>query len=269
VNPNDQVNPNVQVNQVNPAPVIDEDGNTEIEFDIDTITFSFGVNEVAMGQGIWGLHTDQTLWGLVEQHDRENMIKLIGDLNENSYPGGYIGDIFDRLNELAADPNTSPQDRRKLQDLAGQLQREVDTARKMFNSGSYKSGIEDAYKMARSVMRIVNLGAQGLDLLGDDENLLSLSQGCKSNKDRGGMGDVEHKAQVVIEDMGGHVVPGGQFSPQDQTIYNIVLTSSGQDEIQRLNTGLPGSKNAGDLKARINDPEAELTAKALSHHSNA
>ena len=63
--------------------------------------------------------------------------------------------------------------------------------------------------------------------------------------------------------------PGKSLSPQDQVIYNTVLTSSGQDEIQQLNTGLPGSKNAGDLKARINDPEAELTAKALSHHSNA
>ncbi len=240
-----------------------------IEFDIDTITFSFGVNEVAMGKGFWGVHSDKTLWGLVEAHDRANMIKLVGDLNPGSFPGGYIGEIFDQLKEAAADPNTSPEDKRKLLDLVGQLQREVDTARTMFNSGAYKVGIDDAYKMGRSIMRIVNLGAQGLDVLGDDENLLSLSQGCKSNKDRGGMADVEHKAQVVIEDMGGTVEPSKPLSPQDQVIYNTVLTSSGQDEIQQLNTGLPGSKNAGDLRARINDPEAELTAKAFSKHTNA
>jgi len=248
-----------------PAPLPPQD----IDFDIDTITFSFGVNEVAMGRGIWALSTEDTLWGLVEQHDKDNLVKLVGDLTIGTAPGGYIGGLMDDLRAKLDDPGLVGAPRKEIEDLLESLQTEVDITRGMFNSGSFKHGIEDAYKMVRHIMRVVDLGSQALTALGNDEMVLSLSQGCKSNKDRGGMGDVEHKAQVIIEDMGGKVRPGQTFESEDQIIYNTVLTSSGQSEVQQLNTGLPGSKNAGELEDRIVDGKALEYSRGFSEFTKA
>ncbi len=81
------------------------------------------------------------------------------------------------------------------------------------------------------------------------------------------MADVEHKAQLIIEDMGGRVNPGEDFEDQDRVIYNTVLTSSGQAELQQRNTGLPGSKNAKDLGVRIDDREAQRYAAGFGVHN--
>jgi phosphatidylinositol-4,5-bisphosphate 4-phosphatase len=260
----------VQGPQVNggdggPAPVPPQD----VQFDIDTITFSFGVNEVAMGKGIWSLSTEDTLWGLVEQHDRENLVKLVGDLTVGTKTGGYIGGLMDDLRAKLNDDALAAGPRKEIEDLLESLQTEVDITRQLFTTGSFKNGIEDAYKMVRHIMRVVDLGSQALTALGNDEMVLSLSQGCKSNKDRGGMGDVEHKAQVIIEDMGGKVLPGQTFETEDQIIYNTVLTSSGQSEVQQLNTGLPGSKNAGELEDRIVDGKALEYSRGFSEFTKA
>jgi hypothetical protein len=110
--------------------------------------------------------------------------------------------------------------------------------------------------MVRTVERVVELGAQGLRLLDDDEMVLSLSDGGVDNVNRGGISDVERKSQAIIEDMGGRVEPGQPFSEQDQTIYNIVLTTSGLTEVQRQNTGLGGTDSVSDLETRIDDPRA-------------
>lgn len=242
----------------------------DVYVNVDTITFSFGVNSVAMGEGIWGGVGEDELWPPeIIEHNRQNLNKLLGDLTENTAPGGYIGGLVDRLKEEAAKQDISQARREQLNNLVGQIQRETDTVRNVFNTESYQHGIEDAYKMDRHIMGLCNLGAQALEMLGDDNMLMSVSQGCKSNKDRGGMGDVEHKSQMIIEDMGGRVRPGRQFEEQDQIIYNTVLTSSGQDQVQQQNTGLPGSKNAKELEERINDPYALEYSRGFSSFTKA
>ena len=242
----------------------------QIQMEVDTITFSFGVNKLAMGKEAFGLIPEDTLWPPeIVEHNRANLTKLVGDLTVRTEPGGYIGGLVDRLKAQRDNVQTTRQERAVLDDLIGKIQRETDDARNMFNSGEYKGGLEDAYKMNRTLQRLVNLGGEALQKLGDNDNLMTVSQGCKSNKDRGGMEDVEHKSQVIIEDMGGRVRHGQGFNEQDQTIYNTVLTSSGQAEVQQLNTGLPGSKNAGELHARINDPDAQRYAEGFAHFTKA
>jgi hypothetical protein len=243
-----------------------------VNLDVDTITLSFGVNAVALGEGApWALALESSRWPEdIVQHNKENLEKLVGDLGWGSAPGGYVGGIVDRLREKASDPDTPANEVEQINAAIGKIQRETDRVRRMFNGEEYKNGIEDAYKMDRHIMSLVNTTQDALaNLLGDRDMMMTLSQGCKSNKDRGGMGDVEHKAQVIIEDMGGQVNPSEEFSEQDQIIYNTVLTSSGQAEVQQLNTGLPGSKNAGEVKARINDPDAVNYAKGFADFTKA
>ncbi len=244
--------------------------NQAVKVDVDTITFSFGVNGLALGEGLGRVVSEKSLWPpAIVEHNRQNLRKLVGSLEEGAYPGGYIGGLADRLIERAKDWETPKSEVHKIEALLTQLQDEVDTVRKMFNNDEYKHGMDDAYKMNRHLMRVTNLGAEALQLLGDDSMMMSLSQGCKSNKDRGGMADVEHKAQMMIEDMGGHVRPGQPFDEQDGAIYKTALTASGQVEIQSLNTGLPGSKNAGEVKARIADKDAVEYASGYSEFAKA
>lgn len=244
----------------------------DVNLDIDTITLSFGVNAVALGEGApWALALESSRWPEdIVKHNRENLEKLVGDLGWGSAPGGYVGGIVDQLRQKATDPDTPVDEAEQINATINKIQRETDRVRRMFNGEEYKKGIEDAYRMDRHIMSLVNTTQNALaNLLDNHDMMMTLSQGCKSNKDRGGMGDVEHKAQVIIEDMGGQVNPSEKFSEQDQTIYNTVLTSSGQAEVQQLNTGLPGSKNAGEVKARINDPDAVKYAKGFADFTKA
>jgi phosphatidylinositol-4,5-bisphosphate 4-phosphatase len=241
-----------------------EDDDETVPVEVETITFSFGVNKVAMGEGVFALSGEDTLWGPVEEHDRQNLVKLLGDLTWGTAPGGHIGALVARLQAEATHPDTPPERAQELNALIGRIQDEVDIVRNLFNSGDYKRGIDDAYKMVRHAMRVVNLGQEALGQLKDHDLLMSVSQGCKSNKDRGGMGDVEHKAQLIIEDMGGRVLPNEKLEEQDQRIYDTVLTSSGQVEGQTYNTGLGGSKNVDELKARVGDKDAFTYSKGFA-----
>jgi phosphatidylinositol-4,5-bisphosphate 4-phosphatase len=242
-----------------------------VPINVHSITFSFGVNALAMNDNILAnLTLESGLWpGDIVAHDRQNLIALVGDLLPNTAPGGVIGRVVDRLRAKAIDQNTTPEQRAEINKLISNIERQVNLVRVMFNEGMYKGGIDDAYKMLRHIKEVVNLGAQSLKAIGNNDALMVVTENCKSGKDRTGMSDVESKAQSIIEDMGGQVTPGKQFSPQDQIIYNTVLTSSGQLEVQQLNTGLPGSKNSGELSERINDPDALLYSSAFSSHTSA
>ncbi|MFO1026785.1 MAG: inositol phosphate phosphatase SopB [Acetobacteraceae bacterium] len=248
----------------------DIDGQ-DVRVKIDTITLSFGVNAVALGSSLpWSLNGPEERWPQdIIDHNRDNLNKLIGTLNEDARPGGHIGSIVDRLRAKAEQQDLEPQDRAALLHQIGRIQDETDLVRHMFNTGSYKHGIEDAYKMDRHLMRLCTLADEALKSLGDHNMKMSLSQGCKSNKDRGGVGDVEHKAQAIIEDMGGRVLPGEKLEGEDKTIYNTVMTSSGQLEAQQMNTRLPGSKNAEEIKARIDDEAALIYAKGFASFTKA
>jgi hypothetical protein len=222
--------------------------NKLVEFDIDPITFSFTVS----GKGT-GTRSDQ--------HDRQNLIKLVGDLAVGTAPGGHVGGVVDALQAKRDQPETSDTEKQQIDDMLGKIRREVDTARELFTSGAYKDVSVDPYKMARTVMRVVDLTGEGLRLAGDHNMHMSLSEGCRTNLEGAGKLDIEHKSQVIIEDMGGRMQPmqldrGGSLNDQDRIIYNTVLTGSGDTEVRGQRTGLHGLGDMRDISTRSRDIEA-------------
>jgi phosphatidylinositol-4,5-bisphosphate 4-phosphatase len=246
--------------------ILDAASNANVQtapVDVDTITFSFGVNDLAQDPGFFSRPLNNAAWNNVYAHDKANLEKLVGDLQAGTAVGGSVGAVLDRLEQAAAGGDA------RAAALKAQIQEQVDIAREIFTSGDFRRGAGDPYKMVRHTMDVVDLTAEALEHLGDDTQAMTQSQGCKSNKDRGGMADVEIKAMKMIADLGGHVRPNETFSREDQAIYNVALTSSGQAENQTWNTGLPGSKNAKEAAARINDPAAQSYAMGLEEHVKA
>lgn len=217
----------------------DEDINVQV----DVISFSFGINPLAtgtVGSVLGG-------WDNVYQHNRGMMVKFVGDLGEGGFgsagtrPGGFIGTVFDRL-----DPNV-PAEKELMDKIADQ----TNLVRGMFTNETFKTGNGDPAKMGRHILALQSLAEEALALKNVTDEAATMSKGCKSDKDRGGVTDVELKHLLITDDMGGRITPDTTLEEQDQENYYVVASSSGQLENQRLNTGLAGSKEAGKLADRI------------------
>lgn len=229
--------------------------NRTARVDVDTITFSFGINAIATGAREKLMRT----WSNVHEHNTRNMIKLVGDLGEGEFgargarPGGFTGDVYDRLERVANDPNDP--NHAKAQEMMGQLRAQTDLVRGMFTEETFRTGNGDTAKMGREILVLQGMAEQGLQLVGATDLAGTMSKGCKSDKDRGGVTDVEVKSKLILRDMGGEMNPDEKLEGDDQGVYYTVSSSSGQLENQRWNTGLPGSKEAGHLKDRLPDPQ--------------
>lgn len=233
------------------------DHHDDVQVDVDTITFSFGINAIATG----GFQNLMRVWNNVHEHNTRNMVKLVGDLGEGTFgargtrPGGFVGEVYDRLEAAVNDPATQPGQRAKAEGLMAQLRGQTDLVRGMFTEEAFRTGNGDTAKMGREVLVLQGLAEQGLDLLGATDLAGTMSKGCKSDKDRGGVTDVELKSKLILRDLGGEMNPDERLVGDDQGVYYTVSSSSGQLENQRWNTGLSGSKEAGHLKDRLPDPE--------------
>jgi hypothetical protein len=118
-------------------------------------------------------------------------------------------------------------------------------------------------------MRVVDLAGEGLRLSGNNDLYMSLSEGCRTNFSGGSKLDIEHKSQVVIEDMGGRVTPGrpldqGNQNDQDLVIYNTVLTSSGDIDLGQQRTGLPGLGDMKDVIGRSRNVDVTSYTSGIS-----
>jgi len=228
-----------------------------VTVDVETITFSFGINAIATGTREKLMRT----WSNVHEHNTKNMTKLVGDLGQGGFgargarPGGFIGDAYDKLEEAVNDGNLTPQDEQKARDMMGQLRAQTDLVRGMFTEETFRTGNGDTAKMGREILVLQGMAEQGLQLIGATDLAGTMSKGCKSDKDRGGVTDVEVKSKLILRDMGGEMNPDEKLQGDDQGVYYTVSSSSGQLENQRWNTGLPGSKEAGHLKDRLPDPQ--------------
>jgi phosphatidylinositol-4,5-bisphosphate 4-phosphatase len=283
-----------------------EDGekeSTEVRVDVDPITFSFGINAISTG----GREKLMRVWDNVYEHNRENMVKFVGDLGNTkdggvgsvgARPGGFIGDVYDRLEshrgKLIQDRSDfidtvkqnakdgkrmsvpgSSQDTRNKKDiqqsdtLMAQLRDQTDLVRQMFNSEDFRSGKGDPAKMGREILVLQGLAEQCLDFIGATDLGGTMSKGCKSDKDRGGVTDVEVKSKLILRDMGGDMDPNHDLVGDDQGVYYTVSSSSGQLENQQWNTGLMGSKEAGHLERRIPDPEVRQYLSGLGKFAKA
>ncbi|MBB3948926.1 inositol phosphate phosphatase SopB [Aureimonas jatrophae] len=216
---------------------------------VDTIAFSFAINSLATGTG--GAFDVVSGWGKVYEDNRGAMERFIGDLgsretgvgSEGARPGGFIGSIYSRV-----DPSDPAQ-----VELASRLRRQTNIVRDLFVSEDFRRGRGDPAKMSREILALQSLAEEALSVMKVDDQAATMSKGCKSDKDRGGVTDVEIKHKLITEEMGGIVVPDARLAGDDQDNYYVVAASSGQFENQQLNTGLMGSKEAGHLKLRIPD----------------
>lgn len=228
-----------------------------VTVDVEAITFSFGINAIATGTREKLMRT----WSNVHEHNTQNMIKLVGDLGEGEFgargarPGGFIGEVYDKLEEAINDGDLTPQEEQKARDMMGQLRAQTDLVRGMFTEETFRTGNGDTAKMGREILVLQGMAEQGLELVGATDLAGTMSKGCKSDKDRGGVTDVEVKSKLILRDMGGEMNPDEKLLGDDQGVYYTVSSSSGQLENQRWNTGLPGSKEAGHLKDRLPDPQ--------------
>ncbi|MHA3904767.1 inositol phosphate phosphatase SopB [Castellaniella sp. WN] len=222
---------------------------------VDTITFSFGINAMATG----GLRNLMRVWDNVHAHNTANMIKLVGDLGEGEFgargarPGGFVGEVYDRLENVYFNLDDSRGDQAAR--LMAQLRGQTDLVRRMFTEGAFRKGNGDPAKMGREILVLQSLAEQGLNLVNARDLAGTMSKGCKSDKDRGGVTDVELKSKLILRDLGGEMNPDERLVGDDQGVYYMVSAGSGQLENQRWNTGLPGSKEAGHLKDRLPDAE--------------
>jgi phosphatidylinositol-4,5-bisphosphate 4-phosphatase len=234
--------------------------------------FSFGINALATS----GLGTLMRTWNSdVTRHNTENMVKLIGDLGEGAFgargarPGGFIGEVYDRLETYAEDDNVDQADRNRARAQMAQLRGQTDVVRQMFTEETFKQGHGDTAKMGREILVLQGLAEQCLQSLNAKDLAGTMSKGCKSDKDRGGVTDVEVKSKLILRDMGGDMNPDEALQGDDQGVYYVVAASSGQLENQRWNTGLPGSKEAGHLKDRLPDPQVRSYLSGLGKFAKA
>lgn len=219
--------------------------DVDIAVDVDAITFSFAINPMATGKVpdfVGG-------WASVYNHNKEMMVKFVGDLGDDSVgayttrPGGFIGSVMDRL-----DVNDPQQ-----MEMLNKMQEQSNIVRDLFTSQDFKRGNGDPAKMGRHILALQQMAEEVFSLLNVSDQAATMSKGCKSDKDRGGVTDVELKHQIITEDMGGEILPDMKLEGDDQSNYYVVASSSGQLENQSFNTGLPGSKEAGKLRDRIPD----------------
>ncbi len=266
------------------------------------VNLRVSVLAIPVNNAVGTLGTLGRVWSHVEQTNREGLQSLVGDLGDPSRGvegsargtpvGGMLGDITREMDRLIRDlpslPN-SPANHEKLAQLTalrGNLQEAVDIVRDVYCSGNYQTNDGNRYKFALAIMFANNLAKQAHSVmgLGETGNGFGSSQGCMSNKDRGGNADGLLKSLNLSADNAFKLLRyNTQLSPNEMVamldalppreakdLLIMGLVYSGQLEAQQLQTLVMGSKNAGDLMQAIkDDPEAYPLLKGLSSYAKA
>lgn len=184
-------------------------------------TFNFGVNEGAVGKS--GGILPSTLpgwkqamgWGFAARQNDPALTRLLGEKTE----GELGGDISRKLRDSGASGEDSA--------ALARVAREV---KDMWRDESFTSGDNDPYKM---VSRLTLLGG----LMGETPVF-----NCKSGKDRTGQLDAEVKFLAAMNDKGAMPEPGTQLDDHSRMSRSNFTLNTGNLEMQRMNTGLPGYK---------------------------
>ncbi|MFY0478487.1 inositol phosphate phosphatase SopB [Achromobacter marplatensis] len=233
----------------------------KVRLDINAITFSFGINKIATSPLLGQI---SGVWRNVNEHNTRNMIKLIGDLGpagsrgadlRGTAPGGFIGQVIEAVSAKLSTPDGTLDLPRQeaLRDMVGRLHLQTEVVRNMFLEREFERADGDSAKMGREIVFLQTLADRALQQAGVDTMAATVSKGCKSDKDRGGVLDVEVKTKMVLQDLGSDLRYDRPMDDQDRSIYNQMSAQSGQLENQTRNAGLPGSKETPHMKDRIGD----------------
>ena len=225
----------------------------QINVDVDAISFSFGINPLATGK-----YPDfMGGWGNVYEHNRTQMEKFIGDVGSGKFgsrgaePGGFIGSVYDRL-----DPDNDEQ-----AELCAGIREQTDLVREMFTTESFKRGNGDPAKMGRHILYLQNLAEEALKLLNVTDLAATMSKGCKSDKDRGGVTDGELKNMIITEDMGGQITPDQKLEGDDRTNLTKVQARFGGVMIQGANAIVPARRSWATWPVESATSAASSTSK--------
>ncbi len=201
--------------------------------------FNFGVNAGAVGKSI-GIIPSQTRgwtklmgWGYSMGHNNPELQTLLGDRKST----GLGGDVQEKLTELENTAsyrrgNPTREEATATAKRITTLREAAESAKQIWREGSYNKGGQDPYKMV-SRLGIV------LDEMGE-----TLAFNCKSGKDRTGQLDAELK-YLTAQGAGnrGHLPDlGAPVTSELRQMRSDFTLNSGNLEMQRMNTGLPGFK---------------------------
>ncbi|MBP2197773.1 inositol phosphate phosphatase SopB [Pantoea cypripedii] len=195
----------------------------QVKVRLKVAAFNFGVNEASLKAGLGQSASDK--------YNAAAFNQLLGqNLDPSAPPGGMVGEYL----------KTHPENREKVIELCQQL-------KEIYNKKSHHYDGGEPYKAAqRMAMLAYEIGAVP-------------AYNCKSGKDRTGMLDAEIKREVVSQHQGRPLSkPGNPLSEYDKKLFQKVLVSGGNAEVQKYNTGVAGNKVLKELP---------LSALNLSHHN--
>jgi len=205
--------------------------------------FNFGVNGGAVGN-VLGIPSNapgwkQLMgWGYAMERNDPELTRLLGE----SSSGEVGGDVSAKLRALRqeqtdlraemqrVDPSVRPAIAEEIEALEKQhdnLQLAAEDVKGIWRDGSFVSGGTDPYKM---VSRLTLIGH-----LMDETPLFN----CKSGKDRTGQLDAEVKFLAALGDKS--MLPRPEEN-EHRAMRGEFTLNSGNLEMQKLNTGLPGFK---------------------------
>ena len=250
--------------------VRDDDGALRtVNVNVQLRQFNFGVNAGAVGRAGVGPVSipSQTPgwrnlmgWGFAMERNNPQMQRLLGEANAAELGGDVADRLFFMRREAAevaenvADIETEiairggPAGNEDLQEDAAIQRAELATlnkriesldsaarqAKAIWASNDYRRGGGDPYKM---VSRLALVG----HLMGETPLF-----NCKSGKDRTGQLDAEVKfLATAADENGGRVPPPDESMESWRHVRNDFVLNTGNLEMQRLNTGLPGYKLKG------------------------
>ncbi len=218
-------------------------------------TFNFGVNAGAVGRfsRVIPSHTlgwDKLMgWGYAMERNNPELKALLGEREWEL--GGEVQGKLRALelekemleNDLNFQTNTKMPDPGfatsipKLKTQLADTIRNIDTlhkaaadAKTIWREGSYNKGGQDPYKMVSRLGMVINAMGE------------TLAFNCKSGKDRTGQLDAELKYLTALSDADQLPAPGAPVTSELRQMRSDFTLHSGNLEMQRMNTGLPGFK---------------------------
>ena len=118
----------------------------------------------------------------------------------------------------------------------------MDTVLEIYLEDAYKYSNGDPAKLNREIEGLLNTANKALADV-HSNRVITISKGCKSDKDRGGVLITEIFTNAIVEDLGGSITYNSKLDDEKKSIYLNVATS--QFHVQTANTGLPGNKAMG------------------------
>ncbi|MFI0347852.1 MAG: hypothetical protein ACH346_03625 [Chthoniobacterales bacterium] len=235
----------------------------EIAVDVTFIDFRFPVNYALDLVGALDLGMVSGAWRELHHHNAAELKKLFGSLDLSGPVEGLMAPTCKKLRSLAADQNKSEEKRAGATKMLRDIKAQCDHVRSVFADKSYQSAKDgDRFKMPRHLDLLVNKFREASRLVNDLDTRVINAGGCMSGKDREGVANVEAEAAVIIEEMGGSVTPGYNFTEEERAIYNTAMTIV-VDNTRQV-TGYGGSKNAHEVRNRIADLNVIRYAHGLS-----